>query len=860
MKLRFNIFVLTVFILALSLPSFAQAVDTFIGQVTNSASQSFAGSISGDGRFVVFESRGNLDTQNPRNSDGNIEIFLWDYAQRRIFQITDTKSVLIDPTAGTAFTNVRVEITNVHPVISNDGKWIAFSSNATDSVAGQPVTPNNPGRFDGNAFTTPAPSPSTSPGTNPLTQDANLELWLYRIPDYPGVADLSVGDEQPLTFLSPFDANGTAVARAVFFQVTNTPASQLPRSSTASSGATVADDNHDPSISDNGGSIAFVSSRDLVAGGNSATTQTPEDNDEIFTFTWSGSPTAGVINQITKTPRGSVSSPIYSRNPNISGSGTRVSYASNGENQTRQDVVGQTRTFSSCVSNPPTTRNEEIFYADMGAGGPTSCNQITNTTPTSAGAPVNVFDPGRRMSRDGNFIAFDSYADLEHGGANSTSFALYVCDIHALPAACRQIGPRSDADSSALGGDVDHYPGFTDYDGTGAPTTLIFATRENINPTGTLGGDGGMNTDASRPAQIYSYPIGTSGTPTFKGLTKFPAPTAFLASTQAIPSNTSKRIAFSLSLTEIGTGNEPDLLSEVYYMVNPTVTSQSTVTPTFATGASGLTVLPSPTPTVSPTPTPSPTPVTPSAVVGLSPGMLAVLKFPADSPQPITARTAVGSNRRSFQLPIELSGVALSINGTAAGLKSVSPQAITFVVPPCILNTAPGSNASAPCFSTTAAGTSLPLVVNINGTVVKTNMTIVPARPDLFTTSPTGIDGRARIFDVVNRVPTPEPLTAFTVQLRGGKRVQTRARLYLTGVANVPASAISIRIGSVTISGAQVVSGGLQAEPGVQTIDFLIPSELRGAADKPIVVTVNVGGTNFTSRLDDTAPLVTILP
>ena len=42
----------------------------------------------------MFESRGNLATENPQNADNNVEIFLWDYAQRRIFQITNTKSVL----------------------------------------------------------------------------------------------------------------------------------------------------------------------------------------------------------------------------------------------------------------------------------------------------------------------------------------------------------------------------------------------------------------------------------------------------------------------------------------------------------------------------------------------------------------------------------------------------------------------------------------------------------------------------------------------------------------------------------------------------------------------------------------------
>ena len=242
-------------------------IDSVIGQVSSSTSDSYVGGISGNGRFIVFESTGDLATENPRNSDNNLEIFLFDYAQRRIFQITDTKSVLFDSTKAPTMDNIRVIIVNTRPVISNDGRWIAFSSNATTS---RPATPNatNPGSFDGNAFTSPTPTPSPTatptasptptptgsptptptPPANPLTADGNLEIWLYQIPAYTTVADLSAGDELPLTQL----AGGS------YFRVTNSDPSQLPRSGTPSLGPFIADDNHDASISDNGNVIAFV--------------------------------------------------------------------------------------------------------------------------------------------------------------------------------------------------------------------------------------------------------------------------------------------------------------------------------------------------------------------------------------------------------------------------------------------------------------------------------------------------------------------------------------------------------------------------------------------------------------------------
>ena len=83
MAFRRNVFFFICLILGSAAVAFPQA-NTLIGQITSSASESFAGSISGDGRFVVFESSGNVATENPRNDDGNTEIFLFDFAQRRL--------------------------------------------------------------------------------------------------------------------------------------------------------------------------------------------------------------------------------------------------------------------------------------------------------------------------------------------------------------------------------------------------------------------------------------------------------------------------------------------------------------------------------------------------------------------------------------------------------------------------------------------------------------------------------------------------------------------------------------------------------------------------------------------------------
>ena len=78
------------------------------------------------------------------------------------------------------------------------------------------------------------------------------------------------------------------------------------------------------------------------------------------------------------------------------------------------------------------------------------------------------------MSRDGRYIAFDSYADLAN---ENITDELHVVRSYLLRYATtstfRRIGPRSDADTRHQGGDVAHYPGFTDYDADGTPRRLF---------------------------------------------------------------------------------------------------------------------------------------------------------------------------------------------------------------------------------------------------------------------------------------------------------------------------------------------------------------------------------------------------
>jgi len=161
--------------------------------------------------------------------------------------------------------------------------------------------------------------------------------------------------------------------------------------------------------------------------------------------------------------------------------------------------------------------------------------------------------------------------------------------------------------------------------------------------------------------------------------------------------------------------------------------------------------------------------------------MLVILNYTSGLNSPVIARTAVGSLSRSFTLPIELSGVTMTINGVSVGLKTVGQRQITFVVPPGL--------------TSALTGTVYPVVVNNNGVVYKGSITIVPTRPDVFTFFPVPApNGRARLFNITNTVFRTEPFNVTTLRLRGGRRVPTVLRLFLTGVEGAPSSITTIRI------------------------------------------------------------------
>lgn len=762
--------------LGISLPAQAQTVEPFVTQISSSDRETFAGGTSGNGRFVVFESNGDIGTDKTstrNNADGNREIFLFDYAQRRIFQITNTTSTRNNPAlpdfaaaTPTDRSNVLIEVSNNRPVLSNNGRWIVFSSNAA-----------TPASFDGNDLT----------NRTALAADGNQEMWLYFVPNLPA-AVLTDGSDVPLFPLSGGE----------FTQLTNTPASRLPTAGTATVAPFVADDNRNATSNDNSSVIAFVSTRNLT--GNNA-----DANPEVFVFRRTGvSPATGTLQQMTNT----TGTNVFNENPSVSGiaaATSTIAFVSNAN-----IAIGGTSGNGD--------GNAEIYLGTTDATAATVTRQVTATTnsATNGNVGVNILSFGRRLSRDGNLLAFESYADLSGGGAVQTTSTVFMYNVAANN--FTQVGPRA-ANTSAV-----RLPGFTDYNASGTPSTIIFSSALNFTATGALPTTAADGLNPNGRPQIFSAPV--SAPTTFTRLTNTPEfsfPIFGPPSIQAHTSDTRLRMSFSLGRTETGGGNS-DNTTEAFYLFAPTVT-ESGGTLSFFTGASNR-------------PVTGPSPTAP-AVAGLAPGMLGIVRSVTALAPSAKEACPAGSGadcaselQRRPSLPVELNSVSVSIGGSSAHLYSVSPGQINFVVPVGLIpNT--GTN-------------TYPFVVNNNGVVTRGTIQIVAAQPDIFTTS-NDAGGRAAVLTADG---LPEPFT-----------VPTTLRITLTGVRGVLKGEVTVRIGTTDLTGAAILTDAVQVGnqmPGFYQIDVAAPASLAGAGDVPVIVTVTRGGATTSSRDAATAPLIRI--
>ena len=140
----------------------------------------------------------------------------------------------------------------------------------------------------------------------------------------------------------------------------------------------------------------------------------------------------------------------------------------------------------------------EVYAADFTGSGLTNIRQITKTKAeapgtANAGSTLTLLSPGRRLSRDGKFVAYESRAeDPTANSATNTAFlASFVSDVPintSTSSTAKAVGPRAATTSQV--GDVIHFPTFTNYNGSLSPSTVVFAsalnfkTRRNVSRSG----------------------------------------------------------------------------------------------------------------------------------------------------------------------------------------------------------------------------------------------------------------------------------------------------------------------------------------------------------------------------------------
>src|SRR6185369_155242 len=165
-------------------------------------------------------------------------------------------------------------------------------------------------------------------------------------------------------------------------------------------------------ISDDGKVIPFISTRNPRGNTGNA-----DANPDLFLFTINDTTAVnltelgGTLKQLTDTKDAVPGLGfIFQSNPSLSATGSVVCFVSSANNFT-MTTPGSTPN----LSNPD--NNAEVFYADV--SGTVSFHQVTRTLNNITTA--NLLSPGRRLSRDGKLITFESKATDPKGNAAPTT-------------------------------------------------------------------------------------------------------------------------------------------------------------------------------------------------------------------------------------------------------------------------------------------------------------------------------------------------------------------------------------------------------------------------------------------------------
>jgi len=528
-----------------------------------------------------------------------------------------------------------------------------------------------------------------------------------------------------------------------------------------------------PSQSQDGSRIGFASYEDLVG-------QNADRNSEIFMLDGS------TLTQITKTTPADLASRLRDGNfqPSISDDGALIAFSSN------RNLVGLNSDL-----------NFEIFLYDSASQ---TVIQLTAAQGTTGATDA-------KMAGDGSHVAYiqDSGSDASSPGSPSGTTAS-VAGNRDLMLYNRGTGLTTRIASRARALSLTYGRAISD-DGlrvvysaeTGENQSQVFlydgrfdASRQ-ITSLGTRADDVPLHATISGDAKRIAFStrrnvVGGNGDRSVE-LYAFDIPTAQFSQLTDAPSTATAEVVSSLNdAGTIAVFNFPRVLlgpvpdnnlannSEIYVMSIAARPASGTLT--IANGASlGAET---------------------STVKAVAPASIAIAQGSA-----LASKTEHSEPLVDGSFPLSVAGTAVSVNGRTAPLLYVSPTQVNFVVP-----------------AETESGTADLIVTNAEGFQSRTEITIVPAAPGIFTLTGTG-RGEAVILNSGTLVPAPFDPT----------RSNLRLIIFATGVRG--SSQLSL-----TIAGHALAVESIQKSPqlpGLDEIHVLMPADLRDAGTLNLVITAD---------------------
>ncbi|MGH9040476.1 MAG: TolB family protein [Acidimicrobiia bacterium] len=352
--------------------------------------------ISANGRYVAWWS----DADNLVSNDTNehADAFLRD-------RDTDGDGVY-DEAGAVSTTRVSVSSSGTQgnadskrPVVSRDGRFVAFESDATNLVGAGSGLPL-PGQFNDNNNANDVFLYEVASGNTSLVSATSDRRAGNGDSDRPSIS----GDGRYVAFNSlagNLVANDTNAKYDIF--VRDTQSGQTRRVSVDGAGAQTNNGSLSPSISATGRWVAFASSAtNLVAGQDNGT-------QDIYLKDLSNE----AVTRITNSTGGGQANGD-SADASISGDGRFVTYWSEAG-----DLVAGDTTTCPATTYAPTC--PDVFLYDHGTG------STTRISVSSAGEPGNAESLSPAISMDGRFVAFDSKAtNLAVGGTSGQDVFVHV--------------------------------------------------------------------------------------------------------------------------------------------------------------------------------------------------------------------------------------------------------------------------------------------------------------------------------------------------------------------------------------------------------------------------------------------------